>query len=347
MTEELRLWAISQSGEAEPLSEVLQMPTEWEFEQLLVQNPGMLGTRIELVGRQTPTQKGPLDLLAVDQNGRLVVFELKRGTLAREAITQVIDYASALDAMSIKELVAHITKRSGHDGIQELRDFEQWYADKFGPDDISRLLPPRMVLVGLGVDPVAERMARFISGGSVDLSVVSFHGFAHGQEKVLARQLEVDSDSREQSRHRSPNSEEKRRALREYLTDNDYVDLFDRIHADIRGLLPEKGVFEHPGSKGIGFTLPDPDNSQSYKHYFGVQAGYKNTPCSVSILQKAIDWGGEAALNQLESSIELREWPYGGRFCAFQSERDWSESRTAVLEFVRSVMTNRSNAVVE
>ena len=340
MTEELRLWSVGQSGDVKLSDQLSQMPTELEFEELLVQNPEMLGTRLEIVGRQTPTQTGWLDLLAVDQDGRLIVFELKRGTLAREAVTQVIDYASALDAMSITQLVAHIAERSGTNGIQKIEDFEQWYADTFGGDDLSRLLPPRMVLVGLGVDPAAERMVRFISGGSVDLSVVTFHGFTSGEHKMFARQLDVEPSPIVRPNPRS------RRALREYLTANGYSELFDRVQTDIRELLPERGVREQPGSKGIGFQLPDPDDSQTWRTYFGVQVGYTGPECSVSILPQAIKLGAEV-LQQLEASIELREWPHGGHFCAFQSEQDWADHKAAVLEFVASVMTNRSNAVVE
>ena len=60
----------------------------------------MLERGLRLVGRQTlMTGGGYLDLLAVDGNGRLVVFELKRGFLSRDAVAQVIDYASDLNAM--------------------------------------------------------------------------------------------------------------------------------------------------------------------------------------------------------------------------------------------------------
>ena len=306
----------------------------------------MLGSRLKLVGRQTPTQTGWLDLLAVDQDdGCLVVFELKRGTLAREAVTQVVDYASALDAMSADELAAHISERSGADGIEAIEDFKQWYADTIGGDDLSRLLPPRMVLVGLGVDPVAERMARFISGGPVNLSVVTFHGFLDGKEKVLARQLDVEPGPRGQPvRRRSVSADVQRKALREYLTANGYAELFDRVHDDIRQLLPERGVWPQPGSKGIGFQLPDPDSPQKYRTYFGVQAGYANAVCSVSILPEAIRWDS-SALQRLESSIELRDWPHGGHYCAFQSEEEWSKQKTAVLEFVRTAMSNRLHAL--
>lgn len=116
MSEELRIWRVSSAREVEPLSPFSEMPSEWEFEELLVGNPELLERGLRLVGRQTRTRTGWLDLLAVDADGRLVVFELKRGTLAREAVTQVLDYASDLDAMDSSELAEHIADRSGTGG---------------------------------------------------------------------------------------------------------------------------------------------------------------------------------------------------------------------------------------
>ena len=339
MTEELRLWSVGESGEVEPLSPLQQMPTEMALEELLARNPEMLGSGLKLVGRQTRTKSGWLDLLAVDQDGRLVVFELKRGTLARDAVTQVLDYASDLDAMSTSELAGRIAECSGNDRIQEIEDFEQWYADNFGGDDLSRLLPPRMVLVGLGVDPVAERMAKFISGGPVDLSVVTFHGFMRGEEKLLARQLDVVPQVRPPL-----TVKEKREALREYLTSSGYEALFDRIHDDIRECLPKRGVRERPRKKGIGFKLTEPDGAGGWKSYFGVYAGYRATAWSVSILPPAIHWGGDA-LKRLRTSVQLHDWKHvdDALVCDFQSEEEWAKHRGAVLEFVRSVVANRSN----
>ena len=341
--EELRIWAVGESGKVEPLSPLQQMPTELALEDLLVRNPEMLETGLKLVGRQTPTQTGWLDLLAVDPDGRLVVYELKRGTLAREAVTQVLDYASDLDGMSITDLAEHIAERSGSAGIEGIEEFEQWYADNFGGDDLSRLLPPRMVLVGLSVDPVAERMARFISGGPVDISVVTFHGFVRGGERLLARQLEVEPGRKEPRRQRRSTSvAEKRRALREYLADNGYQDLFDRVHADLRSSLPEEGIWEQPGSKGIGIQLTEPDDSSAWKTYFGVQAGYLGPDIfSVSILPQAIYWGAEA-LERLRESVDLPEWQHGGRALSFRAAEEWDKLRPALLDFVAAVMRNRA-----
>ena len=132
MAEEPRAWIVGESGEVETFLPVQEMPTESEFEDLLVQKPEMLEPSLELVGRQTPIQSGRLDLLAVDGNGRLVVCELKRGKIVREAVGQVLAYAAALDSMKIVDLAEHIAECSGNNGIQGIDDFKQWYTAKFG-----------------------------------------------------------------------------------------------------------------------------------------------------------------------------------------------------------------------
>ena len=344
MTEELRLWSVGDSGDVEPLKPLQQMSTELELEELLVRHPEMLEPGLKLVGRQTRTQAGWLDLLAVDKDGRLVVYELKRGQLIQDAVTQVLVYASDLDAMSTSQLAAHIADRSGSDGIDEIVDFEQWYGDIIGGDDLSRLLPPRMVLVGLGVDPAAERIARFVSGGPVDISVITFHGFARDGEQLLARQLEVEPGRKPKRRRRTKTTAERRAALREYLATEGYETLFDQVHADIRDRLPKQGCWEQPGSTGIGFQLTEPDDSTALKTYFGVYAGYVQPGVySVSILPQAIYWG-EDAFEGFRESVDLRGWQHGGYAFSFRSSDEWDGLRPAVLEFVDAVMENRSTS---
>ena len=331
------------SGGAEPVPQLSQMPTEWEFENILVSNPEMLEPGLQLVGRQTPAAEGWLDLLAVDREGRLVVYELKRGTLLRDAVTQILDYASALDAMPRSELVRHISKRSGVDGIQQIEDFERWYTETHGNEDLSLLLPPRMVLVGLGIDAAAERMARFVSAAALDLSVITFHGFRRDGETLLARQMEVSPGDAGQTRTRAPTISERHESLRTYLTDNGYEQLFDSVCNDIRECLPQQGKWEQPGKTGIGFQLSEPDDSKRVNRYFGVQAGYVHTDTySVSILPQARHWGGEEAFGRLRESVDLVEWSHTGHYLSFKSGEKWAHLRPAVLDFVNTVMRKRN-----
>lgn len=345
MNEELRIWSVGESGEVVPMDPVQQMPTELELEDLFVRHPEMLEPGLKLVGRQTPTGTGWLDLLAVDRDGRLVVYELKRGTLVRDAVTQVLDYASYLDGMDVADLTKHIAERSDKPGIDGIEDFEQWYLDNFGGDDLSRLLPPRMVLIGLGVDHVLERMVRFISGGPVDMSVATFQYFMRGEDRLLARHMEVQaSRSPEGIQRRYLTAAETRQALEKHLEQGGYKNLFDLVRGDVRQSLPERGVKEELRKNGVSFKLNDLDDSRNPKAYFGVFAGYWGSATyTVTMLPRAIRWG-EDALEQLRKLIQLDEWTHGGLCFSFKSEKEWVERRPAVLEFVKTVLANRAAA---
>ena len=148
--EEVKIWAVNGPSDVVPLETRDRVDTESLLEETLVNSPQMLLPGLRLVGRQTPTEGGPLDLLGVDEDGKLVVLELKRGTLSRESVAQVIDYASYLEAMDLADLASHISDRSGEHGIEAIEDFQEWYSQDFG--GLERLIPLRMFLVGLGAD---------------------------------------------------------------------------------------------------------------------------------------------------------------------------------------------------
>ena len=186
--DEVKIWALEDSGVVE-LERAEKTQTEKTLEDTLVDNPGLLEAGLTLVGRQTPTQGGPLDLLGVDEDGKLVVFELKRGTLSRDAVAQVIDYTSDLTARGLEGLTKHIADRSGQHGIQKIEDLEEWYSNQFPDGDLESLLRPRMVLVGLGTDNATSRMVEFLANTGVDISLLTFHGFISDGKTLLAKQV--------------------------------------------------------------------------------------------------------------------------------------------------------------
>ena len=193
--EELKIWTVdgNDSMKVSGLETTGEMETENLLEDILTKNPNMLEIGLDLVGRQVDTPGGPLDLLGVDSGGRLVVFELKRGRLNRDAVAQVIDYASQLNAMDLDVLYRHIAERSGKLGIQKIDDFEVWYNNNYPEQDGDALKPPRIVLVGLGVDETTERMVNYLTALGLEVSLLTFHGFKQGSETLLARHVEVDS----------------------------------------------------------------------------------------------------------------------------------------------------------
>ena len=191
--EEIKVWRIvggDDTQKAVPVEPISQTTTEQTLEEVLTASPDLLMPGLHLVGRQTETPGGPLDLLGVDEEGRLVVFELKRGNLTRDAVAQALDYVSYLADLEPEALCRHIKEYSGRGGTEHVEDFSDWYQSQFQRPvtDIGR---PRAVLVGLGVDERAKRMVTFLAKSELDISLITFHGFIQGGETLLARQVEV------------------------------------------------------------------------------------------------------------------------------------------------------------
>ena len=228
--DEVKIWAIQDESMAVALESKSQVDTEGLLEKNLVANPNLLIPGLTLVGRQTPTEGGPLDLLGVDEDGRLVVFELKRGTLSRDAVAQIIDYASDLDSKSDGELAEHIAANSGVGSIESIDDFEEWYGENTGAESLDSLRPLRLFLVGLGADDRTERMVRFLADNSnMDISLLTFHGFVYDGKTLLARQVEVEAtaDPGPRRARRYVSTAERRARLEGRIEESSVRELFD------------------------------------------------------------------------------------------------------------------------
>jgi RecB family endonuclease NucS len=88
--EEIKLWKIVRESNDKAkgvcVETISQTSTEPLLEEVLTTSPDLLMPNLHLIGRQADTSGGPLDLLGVDEDGRLVVFELKRGELMQDAV---------------------------------------------------------------------------------------------------------------------------------------------------------------------------------------------------------------------------------------------------------------------
>lgn len=124
MATEIKAWEIIQRH-LKPLETTLAYEGKSEaldLEEWLASDPSIIRPGLKVIGRQVPTQSGPLDLLAIDTSGNLVVIELKRDQLPREALAQAIDYASAVASWNIDkigEICAKYTGESLEDVLSE------------------------------------------------------------------------------------------------------------------------------------------------------------------------------------------------------------------------------------
>lgn len=208
---QIALWLVDDDGgdfpRAVPVEEVADADTERRLEDLLVAAPKPLLDDTTIVARQVQTAGGPLDLVGIDMDGRLVVFELKRGTLTRKAVAQILDYASDLAEKDEAELARLIEDYSGRGGTDKIDDFAGWYSSEYPDADRIIGIVPRMVIVGLGADESATRIVNHLARAGIDITLLTFHAFRHEGKLVLARQVESIAP-----RHRMPSQGQSREA---------------------------------------------------------------------------------------------------------------------------------------
>jgi hypothetical protein len=167
-----------------------------DLEAWIASNPSVIGQDLIVIGRQVQTLSGPLDLLAIDRSGNLVVVELKRDKLPREALAQAIDYASDLSDWSIERVSEACTKYTG-------KNLEECISEGFPEENIENMninASQRVLLVGFGIESSLERMVNWLSDTyNVDVNAVVLHYVktASGDE-LLTRTAVISEEVAEQ-----------------------------------------------------------------------------------------------------------------------------------------------------
>jgi len=282
----VKLWSLDKNEKSEiypaPLEEVDKTETENQLESILVNNPELLMPGLKLIGRQTPTEGGPLDLLGVDEDGNIIVFELKRGTLSRDAIAQVIDYASYLDDFDKDTLFKHISDRSGYGGIDKI-DFENWYQELFSGNFDALDNPPKMVLVGLGADDKTRRMVSYLSKTGVDISLITFYAFKKGEQIFLAKQIEIELQEKEVTQKQTYTKESNEENLKRLAAKINATGIIENLSALIRTEMVS--AYEWPGKTGRSYSLIEKtdEGRPTYRVYVSIYLA-ENRPNSVQLV---------------------------------------------------------------
>src|SRR5437870_2899791 len=155
----LGIWQVS--GGTLTRLDASSLEVERDLESWIEQDPALLQAGLEIVGRQVQLESGPLDLLAIDPQGRWVVVEIKRDHLDRKAIAQVIDYAACLGDLTADQLRAKVEPYLASKGL----DLDEMLEQR----DAAAALDPNqrevlLFVVGTGRAPSLERIVRFLAG---------------------------------------------------------------------------------------------------------------------------------------------------------------------------------------
>jgi len=169
----------------------------YDLEPWLESNAGILGPDIVIIGRQTMSKSGPIDLLGIDKTGNIVIVEIKRDKLPREALAQAIDYASDAAEWSVEKLGEICSEYSG-------KTLEETFAESFPDVDVENINindTQRIILVGFSVEASLERMIEWLSDNfnvNINAVVLSYVKTASGDE--LLTKTTIISEELEQER---------------------------------------------------------------------------------------------------------------------------------------------------
>ncbi|RAY16766.1 hypothetical protein DPM19_00935 [Actinomadura craniellae] len=156
---------------------------EKQLEDLIEQDPAILGYPLLIVGRQVPTKAGgTIDLLGVDEEGNLHVLELKRGRTPREVVAQVLDYGSWVSGLAHEEIKA-LYEAGKHDVAFEAAFFDTFKANP--PEELNS--SHTLTIIAHDADAATERIVTYLSSFDVPVNVAFFRYFVDDGRKYLAR----------------------------------------------------------------------------------------------------------------------------------------------------------------
>ncbi len=177
----MAIWRMTKNGPV-PL-QFRSLDLERRLEDMIVADPSLTGMEVLVVGRQVHTDfGGNIDVLAVDVEGRLHVFELKRDRTPREVVAQVLDYGSWVRELTLEEVTTIYAEQ--HDG-----NFDEGFAERFGtsiPDVLNS--DQQLTIVASELDAASDRIVAYLAEGyAVPLNAVFFRHFQDGESEYLAR----------------------------------------------------------------------------------------------------------------------------------------------------------------
>ena len=333
MKTDIGIWKFdreSQAGSKLDLADRIE--TEKMLEDILVANPNVLMGGLTLVGRQVPVGTGYIDLLGIDEDGRLVVFELKREKLTRDAVAQILDYCTYLETLSDSELATLIAEQSGKHGVARIADFDEWYASQAG----DALRPVRMVLVGLGMDLSAHRMVAYLAERDFDIRLLTFHGYMHGDSMLLARQVRTAVDP-QKPRRAGPSAGSLNRKASEHGVAEIWQDARSSLDYSVRTYYTKSGLtYLQP-------TITVPDNVRvrgSHSVTIDEPGTVRITlyPAAVDLchehfekLKGEIPFEAEKPPNAPATRRAPNQW-----YCRLDAQ-SWQDHRSRLIGFVRDV----------
>ena len=167
------------------------LTNEAELEDLLDAHIELLNANWLVIGRQVIMPSGKrIDLLCMDQDGDLIVIELKKDLTPREVTAQAIDYAASVSTFTpatIADMYLGYAKK--YLGIEQ--NLDDAFRHKYGTpldETIINQQNVKMVIVATSMDSSTERIITYLRNTyMVDINILFFQVFDCDGKRLISR----------------------------------------------------------------------------------------------------------------------------------------------------------------
>lgn len=167
------------------------LENEAELETLLAAHIELLNPSWLVVGRQVILPSGKrIDLLCMDQDGDLIVVELKKDMTPREVTAQVIDYAASVSIFT-PAVIADTYLEYAKKYLCLEQSLDNAFQQKYGvplDEGIINQQNVKMIIVATSMDSSTERIITYLRNAyMVDINILFFQIFACDGKRLISR----------------------------------------------------------------------------------------------------------------------------------------------------------------
>ncbi|MCY4657875.1 MAG: endonuclease NucS [Gammaproteobacteria bacterium] len=184
MPQKIRLWEISDNNIPSEIDLGL-VKLEKDLEDLLVKDISILAPDLLVIGKQVETAYGKwIDILCIDNNGELVIVELKKDKTPREVVSQALEYAYWVKNLTYPE-IQKITER-----YFQSSSIEEAFKTRF-EEDLPESLnnSHRSIIVANEIDSQTEQIVQYLSDMEVPINAATFNYFQTDEGKSYFAQV--------------------------------------------------------------------------------------------------------------------------------------------------------------
>lgn len=182
-------WEIGEDGKPKRLVPGA-VDLERHLEDWVDEDPAIVADDVLLIGRQVNTVWGTtVDLLGIDEDGNLVVIELKREQTLRETVAQALEYSAWASKLGYEQIVEIAAKRWG--GREKFLDaFTQRFETGL-PESVNAV--QRILVVAPNIDDATSDVIDYLATTyRMPINAVSFDVFGSAPRQTLVRHFVLE-----------------------------------------------------------------------------------------------------------------------------------------------------------